>query len=788
MQLRKILFISILFFSVKISAGTLKGRVTYNGSNPLAGVAIAIENSTIGTTTNFDGTYIIRDLDSGSHTVVFSYLGFEKKTIRVTLADDETLEFNVEMLESVTHLDETIVLGKSEATRIQESAQAVTVLKTSVAKVQTADLGEVLSRVEGVSVQRTGGLGSATRFSLNGLSGDQVRFFLDGIPLNFMGYNAGIASVPVNLINRVEIFKGVVPIRFGADALGGAVNLVTPIGTIGTNLDISYQTGSFGTHRAAMNFAYYPKISGFFSQLSAFYDFARNNYKVQVEIPDELGRPSEETISRFHDSYLGMGINTNLGWRGLLWADKIAINIFANSYRQDIQNNNVMTIPYGEPTSGVTSYGGHVNWRKDFEPKFSIHFVPGYSRTQTDFKDDGIYFYNWFGERITASDSNDPLVRMEPGEIGQASDRYLWDDNYYMRLSLDYEFFRGHYISLASSPTFVSRTGKERLLINPDSRDPLSAQRDVFTFINGVEYQWKSLNGRWENIVFFKDYIQNVQAEEPLIGNRLRNRNRYSHEIGLGNGLRTKIGDNFSLKLSYEWATRMPRPTEMFGNGILIASNLELRPERSHNGNLELNYSPGNDNDSQLDFGVNFFIRKAEEQIVLLGNDLEFRYQNVFEALSQGFELALKWGSKKNRLFIETNSTWQDFRNTSDEGVFGDFKGDRIPNRPYFFVNGSARYRFPEVLGSSNELEIFTMARYIHEFFRSWESAGIREYKQTIPTQNLLNVGFTYKINMESFTATVSGEIQNITDQKAFDFFGVQRPGRAIFTKLTIDI
>lgn len=101
---------------------------------------------------------------------------------------------------------------------LRRSAEAVQVVETSETKRRTADLGEVLARAQGVGVQRAGGLGSDTCFSLNGLTDDQIRFFLDEIPLEFAGYPFGIANVPINLVERVEIYRGVVPIRFGPRA------------------------------------------------------------------------------------------------------------------------------------------------------------------------------------------------------------------------------------------------------------------------------------------------------------------------------------------------------------------------------------------------------------------------------------------------------------------------------------------------------------------------------------------------------------------------------------------
>ncbi len=108
---------------------------------------------------------------------------------------------------------------------------------------------------QGLSVRRYGGLGSSARISMNGLYDDQIRLFLDGVPLDLAGYPFGIENVPVNLIDRIEVYRGVVPVRFGADALGGAINLVSDQ-RYQNHLAASYQVGSFGTHRLSVGGRY----------------------------------------------------------------------------------------------------------------------------------------------------------------------------------------------------------------------------------------------------------------------------------------------------------------------------------------------------------------------------------------------------------------------------------------------------------------------------------------------------------------------------------------------------
>jgi outer membrane receptor for ferrienterochelin and colicin len=232
----------------------------------------------------------------------------------------------------------------------------------------------------------------------------------------------------------------------------------------------------------------------------------------------------------------------------------------------------------------------------------------------------------------------------------------------------------------------------------------------------------------------------------------------------------------------------MPRQDEVFGDGQFILKNLELEPERSHNANLELLYSNWPAVQSDWQITANFFLRKVNDLILLLSaTDHTNIYQNVYEANSAGLELSGEWKGWSDRLAVAMNSTYQHFYNRSRTGAFERFFGDRIPNTPYYFANGSIRYAFPALFSDSDKMTLFLSGRYVHQFFLSWESAGIKDFKLEIPSQFINNAGFTYKLPFEGIRTTVTGEIHNLTDAKAFDFLGVQKPGRAFYGKLTVN-
>lgn len=154
-----------------------------------------------------------------------------------------------------------------------------------------------------------------------------------------------------------------------------------------------------------------------------------------------------------------------------------------------------------------------------------------------------------------------------------------------------------------------------------------------------------------------------------------------------------------------------PRPDEIFGDGAFVTDNLGLKPEISHNANCGLTAKTPATHAGTFRGEVNGFLRETDQLIVLLGNEQVRSYQNVLGARSLGAEGALGWSAPKDYLALDGNLTYFDLRNTSSEGIFGDFQGDRIPNRPYLFANGSARFQVRSVAAIGDELSLTSSRR-----------------------------------------------------------------------------
>lgn len=676
---------------------------------------------------------------------------------------------------------EVTVEGQSAADRLRRSAEAVNVVEMHEAKRHTQDLGEVLARTQGVAVQRSSGLGSDTRIFMNGLTDDQIRFFLDGIPLDFTGYPFGIANVPVNLVNRIEVYRGVVPIRFGADALGGAINLVSE-----DNVEdsahgaASFQAGSFGTYRATVNSHYRDGANGWFTRLAAFSDLAKNDYPMNVEVPDASGQDVEARVYRFHDGYRALGANVEAGVFDKAWAKRFSVKGFASDYSKEVQHNLLMEFsPYGDVTFGQFAAGGTVNYEQVFLKQVATKVVAGYAYRHLGYSDLGECVYNWFGQCSRE--------RGQPGEsIGRAQDQDYWEHNAFGRVNVGWRPHAEHALHLSLSPSYTTRDGTERRLANPNARDPLSAERRLGGLVSGLEHHLDLFDGVLENRLFVKDYLQVLRSEDPLTdGVTFRRKDRTTHRLGLGDGVRYTLLDWLYAKASYEWATRFPRPDEIFGNAFPVQANLDLRPEVSHNFNLGITIDDWNTPVGEWRADVNGFVREVHNLIRLVpgASDSQSNYQNVRDARSLGAEIALCWTSVGQYVALDGNATYVDFRNTSEDGTDAKYDGDRIPNRPYFFATGSTRFQLSNVAAQSDELSLNWTSRYVHSFFLGWESAGTD--KAYVLDQLLHSLALTYAIDGNPLALSFSSEIQNITDAEAYDYFGVPKPGRAVYFKMT---
>ncbi|RYY52576.1 MAG: TonB-dependent receptor, partial [Chitinophagaceae bacterium] len=318
-------FLNIQLFA-QSPGQAISGAVRDADGKPLAAVTVSLKGTNFTTLSDETGRYSLA-APAGKYELVVSLAGFKSSNRIITLLPGTDLVIPDIVFSDGLQLEGVEVTGKSANRRIKEQAFNLNVLDAKKLYNTSADLNHALNQTSGVRVREEGGVGSSFSFSLNGFSGRQVKFFLDGIPMDNFGSSLTLNNFPVNMADRVEIYKGVVPVSLGADALGGAVNIITRANP--NFLDVSYGYGSFNTHKASVNHAYTNAKSGFTVRTNAFYNFSDNNYKVRVQ-PIDLAtgqkQPARE-VERFHDSYQSIGAQVEAGITNKKYADKLLLGV-----------------------------------------------------------------------------------------------------------------------------------------------------------------------------------------------------------------------------------------------------------------------------------------------------------------------------------------------------------------------------------------------------------------------------------------------------------------------------
>ena len=674
---------------------------------------------------------------------------------------------------------EVLVQGESEAERLQRSARAVTVVDLEEARARTASLGAVLSRQEGISVRNTGGLGARSEVSLEGFTGDQVRFFLDGVPLRLAGFSLGVANAPLQFLERIEVYRGVVPVRFGADALGGAINLVSTTDEPGTRAAVSLLGGSFGTQRATAAVAHQDADDGWFVRARGFWDEAKNDYPVTVEIPDDEGRLASARVRRFHDAYAAWGAMLDFGVAERPWARQLMLRAFQSAHDREVQHGrSSMQVPYGEVTYGRRAKGVQLHYSYARE-RARVEAKVGYTAETTHFEDLARCRYDWRGRCVQV-----PFQ----GEINSIPlDRERTDGVWFSRIDWLTQVAPGHQLHVSLAPTHVRQSGRDAA-IGEGAYDALRAGRNLTTHVAGMEHHAELWDGTLANVLFGKTYQMLLGADEQLPNGNHRNLQRAELFGGWGNSLRWSPSDQLDLKTSYEYALRLPNTEEIFGDGVLVLENLRLRSERSHNLNLGAHYDAVEPERGGVSAQATGFARWSTDLIrTLFAGGAALINENVPKVTTFGVHGAASWSAPAQWLTILGNATWQDVRNRSPEGSYGP-SGDRIPNQPYLLANAQLQLHHRGILSTQDRLRLVWNTGYVHEFFKAWESQGARDSKLVVPSQLHHDVGVLYGARGGATAFDVSFEVSNLTSAHLYDYFGVQKPGRAFYLKVSIEL
>lgn len=218
----------MMYSSLLAQNYSIKGRIVDQQNSPIPGVNIILLNTTIGTATDLNGNYEIKNLSPGIYGIEFSAIGFERQRRNRVVISNSNLTLNIILKPQVIKTDEVVVTaGKYEQRKSDLPVSAEILYGSELLERNFSNLEDAMRYVPGITM-------TEDQVSIRGSSGygrgvgARALFTLDGIPF-YTGDTGEIVweMIPASEIQRIEIIKGAASSLYGSSAIGGVISAIT---------------------------------------------------------------------------------------------------------------------------------------------------------------------------------------------------------------------------------------------------------------------------------------------------------------------------------------------------------------------------------------------------------------------------------------------------------------------------------------------------------------------------------------------------------------------------------
>ena len=485
--------IFLLIFSITCNSqnNSLAGKISYGLEN-LPYVNIYIQNTKLGTSSNEDGYYQIKNIPSGTYKIVVSSLGYKTKTTEITFNKNENEKIIQNFsLVSDNSLDEIVVSGNLRP--VSKSASSVPVdvySKSFFKKNPTPSIFESLQNVNGVRPQLNCNVCNTGDIHINGLEGPYTFVLIDGMPIvSGLSTVYGLTGIPQALIQRVEVVKGPASTLYGSEAVGGIINIITK-----------------KPSNSPMLFVY--SFSSSWEEINTDIGF---KYNASKKIQGLLG------INYFN--YQNIIDNNNDNFTDLTLQNRISI---FNKLNIERRNNKLFTVAFRYVYED--RWGGETNWNKSFRgtdlvygesiytsrwETFGTYELPTTENIRLQFSANGHHQDSFYGTDSYKADQliafgqliyNKKIKKKHDLLFGIAYRYTTYDDNTFATSESDGETNKPSVIHLPGVflQDEISLTNQHKILIGA-RYDYNSLHGTIFS--PRVNYKWNSKNNK--NILRF---------------------------------------------------------------------------------------------------------------------------------------------------------------------------------------------------------------------------------------------------------------------------------------------
>ena len=788
-----ILTLITLFFCVSLVAQPrtlFSGKVVSTDKTIVDFATVYLKGTQYGCTTDERGIYHL-PAPAGKYTLVVSAVGFETYEKAIEIVSDGRTKQTVVLKPSVTELDEVVVTSTGVG-RVKKSAFNAVAVDTKELHNSTKSLSEALNQLPGMKLRESGGVGSDMQLMLDGFSGKHVKIFIDGVPQEGAGTAFDLNNIPVNFAERIEVYKGVVPVGFGTDALGGVVNIVTNKKRRNWFLDASYSYGSFNTHKSYVNFGQTFK-NGLMYEINAFQNYSDNDYYIDnyiTEFGDDGITESTDKkkiyhVKRFNDTFHNEAVIGKIGVMDKSWADRLVFSFNYSNFYKEIQTGVYQYVVFGQKHRKGYSFVPSVEYRKRnlLIEGLDVSATANYNHNITHNIDTASYKYNWLGDKKYTGTPG------EQSHQNNESKNTNWNGTFTAnyRIGEVHTFTLNHVISTFHRTTRSYISGSSKL---SDFSIPKKTRKNI----TGLLYRYMP-SDKWNVSAFAKYYNQYnegpVSQNSDGIGNYILLK-KHLNSLGYGAAGTYFIVKDLQAKLSYEKAYRLPTTDELFGDEDLEAGKADLKPERSDNFNLNLSYSYHIGKHAIYVEGsliyrdTKDYIKRGLSQV----SNMSFGYyENHGRVKTKGYNISLRYNYSR---WFNIGGTFNSM-NARDEEKYraGGTQqesltyGQRIPNQPYLYANFDASLTWHDLFAKGNVLTLGYDGYYQHDFPLYWENLGDPTTKIRVPEQLSHNLSIGYSLKGGRYN--LSFECRNLTNAKLYDNFSLQKAGRAFYGKIRVN-
>ena len=475
----------ILFLGIASSYGqtnNISGKIT-SGGDVLSYANIYLKKTKIGTSSNENGVYELKNIPKGNYTLIVSSIGYQTKFEKISLDSNQKLIKNFSLSEN-NSLEEIVISGTLRPVAKSNSPVPVEVYSnTFFKKNPTPSIFESLQNVNGVRPQLNCNVCNTGDIHINGLEGPYTFVLIDGMPIvSGLSTVYGLTGIPQALIERVEVVKGPASTLYGSEAVGGIINIITKKPSNAPVLSTDILSSSWGEINTDIGLRY------------------------------KLSEKTQGLLGVNYFNYQNRIDNNNDGFTDLTLQNRIS---FFNKINIERKNNKVFTI------AGRYVYedrwGGEMDWTKEFRgtdvkygesiytnrwETFGTYQLPTSENISFQFSANGHYQNSFYGtdsynaEQVIGFGQfiyNKQLAEKHDLLLGLAYRYTFYEDNTFATLEQD---------GITNKPSVTHLPGffiQDEIALNTQNKLLLGARWD-YNSLHGsilsprVNYKWNSKN------------------------------------------------------------------------------------------------------------------------------------------------------------------------------------------------------------------------------------------------------------------------------------------------------